>query len=131
MQAETSIEQIQVAAQNHGAELRMVRTITVGQWIRQGDVFLRRVEANHPRGKETANRQLAPGKTKGSRHIVEGDVTICAPTTTDPLVGPIVKADERFTVAHPEHAHVSLPSGTYATTFQRDFAQEERARVMD
>ena len=124
--------EIETAATEHSAELRMVRTIEVGQFVRQGDVYLQRVESKKPaKSTEIKDRQLAPGNTPGSRHVVEGDVKLYKPAGADPLVGPTIVAPERFTLTHPEHAHVSLPSGQYACTFQRDFMQEERARVQD
>ena len=130
MNAQKTIEKLTTDAQAHTADLRMVRTIAVDQWVRQGDICVQRISA-HTKAKPTDDRQLAPGTTKGSRHIVVGDVTIYPPIGNDPLTGPTIHAPERFTVTHPEHADVSLPSGDYAVTYQRDYAQEERARVAD
>lgn len=131
--AKSILDKILTEAEANSDSLRMVRTIEVGQWVRQGDVYLRAIQAPALDTYEPiAERQLAPGTTKGSRHIAEGNVTIYrydAPAS--PLLGPVVCAHERFTVTHPEHAHVSLPSGWYQVLFQRDFAQEELARVAD
>lgn len=126
-----AIAAISASAKTHTADERMVRTIVAPQWIRQGDINVQRVADDAPRGKPTTERQLAPGTSKGSRHTVSGEVRVFEPAVADPLTGPIIESDERFVVEHPEHANVSLPSGTYAVTYQRDFAQEERARVQD
>lgn len=133
LNAKDTFEKIEKAAATHTAETRMVRTIAVGQAIRQGDVYLTRIDRKRPLAKTsvTSNRQLAPGSTPGSRHMVVGKVTIYAPKGDDALEGPTIDATERFVLEHPEHAHVSLPRGTYQVTFQRDFASEERARVQD
>lgn len=131
--AEKTITAIQQDAQQHAApDLRMVRTIDVGQHVRQGDVYIERIAPDAAHGASITDRQLAPGTTKGSRHCVDGDVRLFAPSgEVDPLTGPIIDASERFTVTHPEHAHISLPSGRYAVTYQRDYAAEERTRVRD
>ncbi len=130
MNAVEVIERIRTNAETHTEqELRMIRVIEVGQWARQGDIAVQRVD-EEPRTKRTADRQLAPGNTKGSRHILEGKVDAYE-GGGDLLEGPLLIARERFTVTHPEHAHISLPSGTYRVTYQRDLQMEERARVMD
>ena len=122
---------INESAASHTDESRTVEAIAVGQWFGQGDISIRRIEAKDVSGEKTTERQLAPGTSKGSRHIVEGNVTVLAPKTDDPLRGPYLRASERFTVTHPEHGDVCLPKGDYAVTYQRDFAMEERARVAD
>jgi hypothetical protein len=109
--------------------------MAVGEYHRQGDVYLVRVSANY-RGCtiQPQQRQLAPGETQGSRHIIrESDMAhleflrIANPT---PLDGPRIKAKKAFTVDHPEHGAVTLPAGTYDVKYQRQYAQEMR-RVAD
>lgn len=126
-----AMKAIETAAATHGPELRMVRTMKVGQVVRQGDIYIERVAKIPQDATPRADRQLAPGSTQGSRHVVEGDATLYDRLKASPLHGPLIDAPERFVVTHPEHAHVSLPSGKYAVTFQRDYAQEEAARVQD
>jgi hypothetical protein len=84
-------------------------------------------------GKKTKNRQLAPGNSKGSRHIITSKVEIfSAPTGWgDILSGPLVVADEEVVLAHPEHAHFRLPPGTYAVRFQADYSKEQIRRALD
>lgn len=137
MTAHQAHEAVAEAGKSPDKDLRYVRELAVGQWIRQGDVMLLRI-AKRPDcyATKTTNHQLAPGTSKGSRHIVDGPVTLhTAPeadarsaiaklpgTTTSRLLlpGPCVDASERFTLTHPEHAHHSLPAGVYVTIYQLD-----------
>jgi hypothetical protein len=120
------------AAAKPMTELRMMKAIAVGEWIRQGDCYLIRV-AKKPAGLiPTKNRQLAAGTTQGSRHIVlDGPEIFVHTGNTDPLVGPVIVANERFILDHPEHAVFSLPAGTYQCRLQQDWAEQERRAVRD
>lgn len=129
---EQVLSQITQEAEAHTTEERFIRTADIGQVARQGDIYLRRVPDNHRRGDEIQDRQLAPGTTKGSRHVVEAGehVTLYAPQDSmDPLAGPVIVARERFRVTHPEHADFSLPSGTWEVGYQLD--ARTRRRVAD
>jgi len=134
------------AEQSASPEVRHVERADTG--IRQGDVYLRPyqgkpLEYRFLRGavtvrrgdatQEIQDRQLAPGTTQGSRHIVEGDgVRLYRdPSQRHPLIGPVLVVERRCTVTHPEHAHISLPPGEYQVTYQLDAMQEELARVRD
>lgn len=139
-------EAIQQAAEQASPELRYVDTPTT---VRQGDVYFRpygrrkQLSYAFARGnvtvKKTAfteeirDRQLAPGTTQGSRHIVEGDgVRIYRdPTNRHPLIGVLLVVEQRCTITHPEHAHISLPPGEYQVSFQDDVMQNEISRVRD
>lgn len=126
------------AGKSPDRDIRFVREIAVGQHVRQGDVYLLRL-AKRPTCFATAtkNRQLAPGASKGSRHVAEGTAVklFTAPERDGRpamaklpgvkggdrlLVGACVEAADRFIVSHPEHAHHSLPAGCYAVLFQLD-----------
>jgi len=112
------------------AELRYVNEMAINQFIQQGDIYIQRVEKIE-KGKKIHDLQLAPGTTKGSRHILadfKGDIYT---REGDALTGPAIEAKERFTLTHPEHAHYSLPAGKYVVTYQRDFEQEQIQRVRD
>jgi hypothetical protein len=125
---------VQEAANKHATpKVRVVEKIEIDQAVRQGDIYLTRI-ASIPKDVRTIqDRQLAPGTTQGSRHVVAGDgVTISARLNeSNPLQGPYLKADKAFTVEHPEHGHICLPAGDYSATYQRDFSAEELARVRD
>jgi len=116
--------------------------------VRQGDVYLRPYRGepltyHYARGEisverdtateEIQDRQLAPGTTQGSRHIVEGGGVrlFRHPRQDHPLIGPVLVVTSRCTVTHPEHAHISLPPGEWQVTYQDDLMQQEIARVRD
>lgn len=136
--AEHAIERI--ASAKPDPNVRVTRSIEIGQAIHQGDVYLHRVRDDHPRGKAWGSRQVAIGTQVGSRHIVEGNnVAVFAGEKLPPGVGepdfvrrgdtlgPVVVVGEGGCVlAHPEHAHHQLPEGTYQTTYQADFSTQQR-----
>jgi hypothetical protein len=112
--------------------------IPMGKHIRQGDVMLTRVSDETPHGAvlaEGESVQIAVGQNVGARHVMTGGkgVTVFAPATLSPLVGPVIVVGRgaKGLLTHPEHRHFEIPCGTYAVTFQRDYMQEEIARVQD
>lgn len=131
-------EQVQQAAKANEANLRFIKSIDIGQGIRQGDVSLyRRADLSKSEREKLkpwqGGFQLAIGSTRGSRHILEekSSAILHAPMARGEIAelsGPIVEAPERFTVTHPDHAHFSLPSGTYETRYHRDLATERRVQ---
>lgn len=147
MDAKTVLASITENARQCTNELRMVRVFEVGQHARQGDIYLRylgpkmtselKKKLASRMGEETTNMQLAPGTNKGSRHILApsgGTCTVYAPAKGRPEIeGPVFMTTERIVVTHPEHAHVSIPSGVYEVTFQVDHREEEakQRRVQD
>jgi hypothetical protein len=121
------------------------RGMKVGDVAHQGDVYVVRVEKREDvyrlnrllgpareRGEKTGNRQVAPGETMGSRHVVAGKgVTMYAPAPgASPLEGPTIEAEREWSLDHPEHARHGFGPGTYVVTFQRELAEEIR-RVQD
>lgn len=111
-------------------ETRTVESMEVGQWARQGDVYIERINALSG-WTPTTDRQLAPGTTQGSRHMVVGDVTVCecpntATVARGRLAGPQIEAKEAFRVGHPEHADMELPAGTYQIWYQSDPRTQQR-----
>ena len=112
-------------------EIRDIKKIEVGQWAHQGDIAILKIE-KMPTGKETKDRQLAPGATKGSRHCLADFVgVVVVPSEADELTGPAIEAEKSFLVTHPEHAHYRLPAGLYQVIYQRNLEKEEIARVRD
>lgn len=116
-------------AEQHTADLRVYTEVAVGDIIRQGDIYIQRVGDKSPRGREAKTKQLAPGHTKGSRHVVEGAEVFETPNTRDMLAGPIVVATQAWRLTHPEHPDYELPAGTYRTGYQLD--PRTRQRVAD
>lgn len=115
--------------------ITLEKTLPYGHTIRQGDVMLTR----HPLGTVfpnlgpvTKERQLAPGSTPGSRHILREGTTIVSRSGADVLHGPIVEAPRGFYLEHPRHGDIDckLP-GSYEVTFPRDLAAEGLARRQD
>lgn len=47
-----------------------------GEYYRQGDLYIIKVEDNHPVGKKVERRQLADGESIGQRHVLLGDFVI-------------------------------------------------------
>ena len=128
--AKEAFEKIKQSEPKHA--LRVHDSLSVGQVAHQGDVYLMRVKANHPRGDELGTRQVAIGTTVGSRHIMVGPVRVYRgkklPKCVDQnqaRLGPVVvveHGEEDAILTHPEHAHHCLPRarGTYQVIYQLD-----------
>lgn len=115
----------------------------IGKGIRQGDLYIIRI---NPTGKtkikgleESVNvnlctmlcgDQLAIGTTMGSRHTIkEGQAAFYRdPKNSNPVFGGVVKADCRWDLEHPEHAHWNMPAGTYGVFYQLDWMTKQRVR---
>lgn len=112
--------------------LRYVDEILIGQFIRQGDVYLECIEKQSKEYTEvTQDRQLAPGTTKGSRHIIKANPGVTIYTSKQSrgfLMGPQIVAKDRFILEHPEHAHFSLPAGTYQARYQQEWTEKDEVR---
>ena len=123
------VKKIERQAETASPEVRFIeRLASTGKknrGVRQGDVYLIRLPDNWKLGIRLNTKQLVAGNQPGSRHIVEGadlyEATERPDCVTDTaILGPVVKANNRFIVAHPEHAHDSLPAGVYQCVQQRD-----------
>jgi hypothetical protein len=124
-------------------DVRVVRRLEIGQVVQQGDVYLHFVAPDHPRGAPVGagSVQIALGSGNGARHMATGSVKVFAGTALPPNVsapmdvaaaeicGPVVVADEPWTLTHPEHPHHKLPAGTYQTIYQYD--PQTMRRVQD
>lgn len=121
-----------------------IEQIESGDVCRQGDLYI--VALDVPlTGKPFGSRQLAPGSTQGSRHVVVGRCNVQAvdeieatkainrliPATRGHqlFIGPQIVASGPVTITHPEHGDRTLPAGTYLMTYQRTWAQEIRRQV--
>lgn len=117
----------------HG--LRDCRSMKIGQVVRQGDVYIHKVDDNHPHGEATTNHQLAQGITLGSRHIADESFEVFEGTTLPQWVsrghflGPCIKTEkDTALISHPEHANVALGKGVFQITNQMDIRTMERVR---
>lgn len=112
----------------------------VGEVAHQGDVYLHRVADNHPRGKLLGTRQIAVGTSIGSRHVVEGNVSVYAGVALPPgfvlpegadeedMLGPVLVIESDAVLTHPEHAHHALCRGVEQATYQWDVTTGARQR---
>lgn len=113
-----------------------IETMSAGDAWAQGDVAIIALDAVPADAMldESPSAQLAPGNTQGSRHLLDSldGLRLFARTGGEatPLAGPVIEAERRFSVTHPEHGNVSLPPGVYQVRYQRAFAEELR-RVQD
>ena len=130
MTIEKAYNEIKTYAANPLGDMRVLDEIPVGYHVRQGDVYVERLESfDKSQYHVTGNRQLAPGATRGSRHTVSDSVTVWEPNVKTEVVwqnngftmlGPVVESKERFTIAHPDHADFSVPGGCYQISYQID-----------
>jgi hypothetical protein len=123
-----------------------VETMSVGDVVRQGDIYITRIASLPKSAKLIKDQQLAPGTTQGSRHTLNGGklfkcdanevsamISAANSKANVPieLVGPVFVPDADVTIKHPEHAWRILPAECVgAIVYQRAFADTIR-RVQD
>lgn len=91
---------------------------------RQGDVYLRRIDAV-PSGAQKKDNVLAYGEATGHKHQVQdGDVLIKDGRQ-------FVIARQKTKLVHEEHEEIELPQGIYEVLHQREFSPQENRRVSD
>lgn len=148
MSVQKLIEEVRESAETmHAAKLEVIGTASVGDVVRQGDLYLVCLE-DAPIGDTTKERQLAPGTTQGSRHVAKGRCSVLVPKSREEvcrviakvvpaakvepeLVGPVIRCIGDVTIDHPEHGAKRLPKDTvWAVVFQRAYADTVR-RVQD
>lgn len=133
------------ASKREKALVETIGTASIGDVVRQGDLYLVCVEIDRP-GMPAKTNQLAPGETQGSRHIATGECVVYQPDDLyaeivnrsvkgvdipRELVGPVIQCVGQTTITHPEHGHKVLPAdSTWAVVYQRAYADEIR-RVQD
>ncbi len=129
------------AEQIRNNEIATIECPSPGDVIRQGDLYIVVLDVKLA-GKPFGSRQLAPGNTQGSRHILEGDceiLTVDAKEATAVLnrlipatkkhqqfIGPLILAHGDVTFTHPEHGWRIFHPGIFLTTYQRAWANELR-----
>lgn len=143
MTAEKAFAEVRKQAERiKNDEPATVGTVSIGDVVRQGDLYLVAIGDLPAKRTPTGERQLAPGNTQGSRHVLAGE---CEVFTAEPaaiaalvkksngviipapLLGPVFRTVGEVTVEHPEHGHRALPAGEcFATVYQRAFADEVR-----
>jgi hypothetical protein len=124
-----------------------IATMSPGDVVRQGDLYITCLDSEPPDGVPAGTRQLAPGTTRGSRHIVEGDcdvlrvpdaAAIAALRRVIPgvaprqFVGPVIRARGPVRLTHPEHGDRTLPGDAcYLVTYQRSWSPLTMRRQLD
>lgn len=114
----------------NNAEQRFPEAASIGDYFRQGDLYITKIETCDGLSQVPVNPQLAPGTSRGSRHILSHTSVRMFKRGDSPLDGPAFKCKSDVAVTHPEHGHVVLPPGCYHVTYQRAYAEELR-RVQD
>lgn len=127
--------------------------LEVGDCSHQGDVIFVRIGCLPERAvrrSDAQTRQLAPGDTRGSRHVCErGDVYDCDPEQVARLIHQANGCEVKQTycgvcfvapaeptaddVTHPEHGNQGFPAGAViAVVHQRSLDQDQREiRALD
>lgn len=115
--------------------LRICRNMKIGEVVRQGDIYIHRVEDNHPHGEKTKNYQLAMGSNLGSRHIADESFDVYLGTTLPEYVdskhflGQLIKGKKNSSlITHPEHGNICVGKGTFQVTHQMDIRTMRRVR---
>ena len=141
-------EQLTKAGEGQAQEIRRHKAGSTGH---QGDCYVHAIKKRPEAWDiETTDqtRQVAVGQGEGSNHRASGKVRIFWPKNTDiaaeqsPVqifknepaarrvcLGPIIEAEEEWTLTHPKHAHHTFPAGIYQVTFQLD--RRTMRRVQD
>lgn len=145
--AERALQEVQSDAEKiKNDETAVISTVSKGDVIRQGDVYLVAIGKKPACAKPTSNRQLAPGTSQGSRHIVEGECTVYTCLSDEViamirkvlpkadlhpvLIGPVIETKSQCELTHPEHGNRVLPDGeVFASVYQRAFAEEVRRQL--
>jgi hypothetical protein len=122
-------------------------TMSPGDMVRQGDLYITCLGTEPPGGIPAGTRQLAPGLSRGARHVVDGDCDVlrvphkvavealCRVVPgayTQQLIGPVIRARGPVTITHPEHGDRTLPGDAcYLVTHQRIWTSEKIRRQLD
>lgn len=128
------VEKVQRSAKKM-QEMRECPEMKVGQFARQGDIYIERISSISKEGKEVKSHQLAPGTSKGSRHVVQAEQGVKIFQSAPNLgaralfqVGPAIEAACDFVISHPEHAWMKMKKGLYQIWYQLDFHRKERVK---
>jgi hypothetical protein len=114
------------------ATQRFSEAAAPGDGQRQGDVYITLL-GMVPSGvvkQAKWNKQLAPGTSQGSRHIIDSKVGVTCYLLKDAgeYDGPVLVLKNERTITHPEHGNWILPPGIYGISYQRTMDSEDRIR---
>jgi hypothetical protein len=137
--ATQALESVTSAGRVPDTTVRDATQLTVGQAVRQGDVYLARIPDAAPCGAQLKGQsQIVAGESLGSRHIMAGDFKLYVRGSytpkgveVDAAWGPVIAVGKKgATLTHPEHADVQLGAGHLYQTWQQ-VDPETRLRVQD
>jgi hypothetical protein len=134
-----------IAESMRGDAPEAIATLSPGDVVRQGDLYITCLESEPPGGVPAGTRQLAPGEGRGARHVAEGDCDVLRvpdeaaiaalrrvvprAEVAAPCIGPVLRARGPVTIAHPEHGDRTLPGvACYLVTYQRAWSGPQRPR---
>lgn len=131
-----TFEQLAAACEEiRNTDPQSLANMEVGDEWRQGDLRIIRLADDFGRKhgdtleSAKAEKQLAPGTTQGSRHLLSRvrGIKFFRLKSATALDGPVIEAKQTFSITHPEHGDcVDIPPGWYAFPGQRAFADELR-----
>ena len=128
IQAYKKCKEVGEAIRNDATQ-RFPEAASPGDCWRQGDVYVTRLDSVPAKTAAVKLQlQLAPGTTKGSRHVLDSGegVTAYCYKNSSVLQGPILDIAQERTITHPEHGDLCLPPGIYGITYARAFSDELR-----
>lgn len=141
---------IRQAAEKHRRDLPItLDNMSVGDAAAQGDVALEYIGETLKRAEKhlglepgslkvskAQSAQLAPGNTKGSRHIIHDmtGITLYELPNATPIDGPVIllsaECGDGMVLTHPQHPwHTYTQPGFYAVHYQRTAAEELKRRL--
>src|SRR5262245_10533757 len=113
---------------------KAIATMSPGDVVRQGALYITRLDTEPPGGVPAGTRQLAPGTTRGARHVVQGDCDVLRVPEAEAIAelrrvipgadarqfpGPVIRARGPVTITHPQHGDRTLPGeACYLVTYQ-------------
>lgn len=99
-----------------------------GEFVRQGDVVFRRIEAGtRPEGRVRESGIVAYGEVTGHAHRVVGGATVFE-AAADRIFVEVTGTAE---VVHEEHKPITLTRGVYEVIGQREWTAGDERRVSD
>jgi hypothetical protein len=117
-----------------------------GNVVRQGDLYVTYLDGEPAGGVPARTRQLAPGTTRGARHVVEGDCDVLRVPDREAaealrrvvpgadfqqFFGPVIRARGPVTITHPEHGDRTLPGdASYLVTYQRTWRGDDFREIL-
>lgn len=124
-----------------GQPVQFPDAASIGDTIRQGDLYLTVVEKPPPGYKKAKavqkTVQLVPGNTQGAKHCLDSlhgvEMFLPQEGNEESLDGPCLVLTEGRKVLHPTHGEVSIPAGftilcSYQREYDKELAKERRAR---